>query len=154
MPLSAVGPWLVERRPRSVDPVPTSLLGTYAGHLKVVETCRILMEQPLPVTWMEESKDPHACSIGRYFDLHGTHGTAYGLAHKAFHAVLALYAVDRESWQAGADEFRHALASEIRDRRASTLLGCRSPSAQAGSDDRGKPARERSRTPAAPHMLG
>lgn len=113
MPLAAVGPWLAARRPRDPDLAPTSILGAYAGHLKVVETCRVLMEQPLPVTWEEESKDPHICSIGRYFDRHGVHDTAYGCAHKAFHAVMALYATDRDAWQVGADGFRKALADEM-----------------------------------------
>lgn len=114
MPGEAVGPWLATRRPRDPDPAPTCLLGAYAGHLKVVETCRVLMDQPLPVIWREESKDPHACAIGRYFDRHGTHGTDYGRAHKAFHAVMARYGEDPVGWQAGADRFRTALSRAIR----------------------------------------
>ncbi len=113
MPGEAVGPWLATRRRRDPDPAPTCLLGAYAGHLKVVETCRVLMDQPLPVTWKEESKDPHACAIGRYFDRHGTHETEYGLAHKAFHAVMACYGEDAAGWIAGADRFRTTLSRAI-----------------------------------------
>jgi hypothetical protein len=115
MPLEAVGPWLAARRPRAPDPdpVPNCLLGAYAGHLKVVETCRVLRNQSLPLAWRRESRDPHACAIGRYFDRQGTHETPYGLAHKAFRSVIGAYGKDPGAWQASADRFRAALTSAI-----------------------------------------
>jgi EAL domain-containing protein (putative c-di-GMP-specific phosphodiesterase class I) len=113
MPGEAVGPWLAARTPGDFDPAPNSLLGAYAGHLKVVESCRLLMDQPLPIAWRKEAKDPHACAIGRYFDRQGTHETDYGRAHKAFHAVMAGYNKDPEAWQARAEQFRLALTSAI-----------------------------------------
>ena len=42
MPAADVAPWLAARRPRRTDPTPTCLLGAYASHLTVVETCRHL----------------------------------------------------------------------------------------------------------------
>ncbi|MGI4765169.1 MAG: EAL domain-containing protein [Janthinobacterium lividum] len=113
MPHEAVGPWLAARHPRDRDPAPTCLLGAYAGHLKVIESCRVLIDQPLPIAWKEESKDPHACSIGRYFDRHGTHETPYGLAHKAFHTVMAAYDSDPTAWRRCADHFRTTLTDAI-----------------------------------------
>ena len=59
------------------------------------------------------AKDPHACTIGRYFDRHGLHETDYGLAHKAFHAVMARYGEDTAGWLEGADRVRTALSRAI-----------------------------------------
>ncbi len=117
MPREEVAPWM-EGRPAKgmdLDKTPTSLLGAYAGHLRVVEACRTLMRQPLPVAWKEASKDPYACSIGMFFDKHGLHDTAFGCAHKRFHEVMALYDVDPASWQEGAEWFRHELERALAD---------------------------------------
>lgn len=113
MPREAVAPWLASRPPRDPDPTPTCLLGVYAGHLKVTESCRVLTDQPLPIAWKEESRDPHACAIGRYFDRHGTHDTPHGLAHKAFHKVMAAYKTDPDAWHCCADHFRRTLTDAI-----------------------------------------
>lgn len=109
MPGEAVPGWLTACKLRAPDRTPRSLLGAYASHLKVVETCRVLMSQPLPVSWKEESKNPHACAIGVYFDRNGLHDTPFGEAHRRFHEVMALYDTDLPRWQAGASEFRSAL---------------------------------------------
>ncbi len=113
MPRDRITAWLESRRRVSKDRTPRSLLGAYAAHLTVVETCRILMNQPLPISWKEESKDPHTCAIGRFFDRAKTHDTAFGHAHKRFHEVMALYDTDLESWTEGADAFRVALEVEL-----------------------------------------
>ncbi len=105
--------WLAARRPRSTDRAPTSLLGAYAAHLTVVETCKVLMSHPIPVVWKEKSKNAHICGIGRYFDRVGLGDTAIGRAHEQFHAVMALYGEDKASWQAGADGFRLALEQAL-----------------------------------------
>ncbi len=111
MPAEAAAAWLAARTvpARRHDRTPTSLLGAYAGHLRVVEACRTLMSQPLPVAWKEASKDPHACGIGIFLDCHKLHDTAYGLAHKRFHEVMSLYETDPVSWQTEADGFRREL---------------------------------------------
>ena len=113
MPQEAVGAWLAGRVVRVSDRVPCTLLGAYAAHLLVVETCRVLMNQPLQIAWKEESKNPHSCSIGKFFDRNGLHDTDYGLAHKRFHAVIASYETDMALWEKGANDFRTALARAI-----------------------------------------
>ena len=113
MPREAAEAWLAARLAHPRSRVPLSMLGAYAAHLMVVETCRVLMNQPLPIAWKESSKDPHACSIGKYFDCNGLHDTHFGLAHKRFHEVLACYGTDMPSWQQGADGFRIAMQQEI-----------------------------------------
>lgn len=108
-----VAGFLAERAPRQPDRTPRTLLGAYAGHLLVVETCRVMMNQPLQIAWKEESKNPHSCSIGKYFDRSGLHDTEYGMAHKRFHEVMACYETDMPLWQRGADDFRNALQRAI-----------------------------------------
>ena len=119
MPAEAVAPWLAAHpgAARSPAHTPTSLLGAYAGHLRVVEACRTLMGQPLPVAWQEASKDPHACKIGVFFDRNGLHETGFGLAHKRFHEVMALYETEPALWQDRADGFRKELESALADPR-------------------------------------
>ncbi len=111
MPAEAVAAWATGCRIRHAgsDLTPTSLLGAYAGHLRVVEACRTLMGQPLPVSWKKASKDPHACSLGVFFDAHGLHDTAYGRAHRRFHEVMALCTSDPARWRAAADGFQREL---------------------------------------------
>jgi EAL domain-containing protein (putative c-di-GMP-specific phosphodiesterase class I) len=113
----AVVSWMKEHSSKGMDlaRTPTSLLGAYAGHLRVVEACLALMGQPIPVTWKEASKDPHACSIGAFFDKHGLHDTAFGCAHKRFHEDMALYGTDPAKWHVGAEGFRRELERALAD---------------------------------------
>ncbi|WP_246725002.1 EAL domain-containing protein [Beijerinckia sp. L45] len=113
LPLEAVADWFAARPTETLDRTPCTMLGAYAGHLLVVETCRVLMNQPLQIAWKEESKDPHSCAIGIYFDRNGLHETDYGQAHKRFHDVMACYETDMPLWQTGADDFRNALQRAI-----------------------------------------
>ncbi len=113
MPADAVPAWLDRHVTRPVTLIPQTLLGAYSGHLRVVETCRVLMGQPLPIEWKSASKDAHACGIGRYFDACGTHDGPCGLAHKRFHEVMASYATDPAAWRAGADGFRVMLEATL-----------------------------------------
>ncbi|MCJ2066053.1 EAL domain-containing protein [Methylobacterium sp. J-088] len=117
MPGEAVAPWIAAWPTvgMEMDRTPTSMLGAYAGHLRVVEACRTLMGQPLPVAWKEASKDPHACSIGVFFDRHGLHDTAFGCAHKRFHEVMALYETDPAGWHDGAEGFRQEMERALAD---------------------------------------
>lgn len=115
MPAEAVPSWLSARSPVKVEQGPRTLLGAYAGHLRVVEACRTMMGQPLPMAWKDAAKDPHACSIGAFFDRQGVHDTAFGQAHKRFHQIMTLYDVDPERWQTGADEFRKELERALAD---------------------------------------
>ena len=93
---------------------PTSLLGAYASHLRVTEACRVLTQQPLPVSWTKAMQDPHACAIGRFFDRFGLHDTEFGHAHKVFHSRMDLCRIDRSAWQGGAELFRDALETAIK----------------------------------------
>ena len=110
----ALGPWISGRGVRNRGRRPRSMLGAYAGHLLVVETCRNLMNQPLQITWKEEAKDPHACAIGQYFDHNGLHETTCGHAHKRFHEVLDRYESDRPTWETAARGFHDELIAAIR----------------------------------------
>jgi EAL domain-containing protein (putative c-di-GMP-specific phosphodiesterase class I) len=119
MAADAVSGWLKHFR---FDPhwdAPTSLLGAYAFHLNLVETCRTLRMQPLPIQWKPEARNPHRCPIGIFFDRAGLHETDFGTAHKRFHEVLP----DDDSgpdWMAGAarlkDTLREALKAEAEAR--------------------------------------
>ena len=115
MPGEDVASWTAGRSNKCtpLDRTPTSLLGVYAAHLRVMEACRTLMNQPLPVLWQEASKDPHGCSIGVFFDKHGLHDTALGCAHKRFHEVMALYGTEPAKWHEGADGFRQELEQAL-----------------------------------------
>lgn len=113
MPASDVRSWLDTYEVPVATRSPQSLLGTYASHLTVVETCRILMHQPLPVAWKEEAANADACEIGRYFSRCGLHDTAFGKAHRQFHRVMTCYATDYPLWKTGAEAFAHTLATAI-----------------------------------------
>jgi hypothetical protein len=126
MPADAVATWLAGRSTRSPSRVPTCLLGAYASHLTVVESCRVLRNQPLPVAWTEASADFHSCVLGLLFTERGWHQTAFGRAHKAFHAVLPLYATHPERWQEGAEAFHATMARAIATRPRE--VGCKVPS--------------------------
>lgn len=116
MSAEALPDWLSARRPGKVEQQgPRTLLGAYAGHLRVIEACRTLMGQPLPMAWKDAAKDPHACSIGAFFDRQGVHDTAFGQAHKRFHEVIDLYDAEPTRWQTGADEFRRELERALTD---------------------------------------
>ncbi len=88
MPAAAVPLWLATSEIRPAAHGPCTLLGAYASHLTLAETCHMLAVQPLPVRWREGADDPHRCGIGRYFDRAGLHDTAMGKAHKRFHQTL------------------------------------------------------------------
>ena len=124
MPAGAVARWLAAREARAADRTPTSLLGAYACHLTVVETCRSLRAQPLPVAWLPEACTDHVgCPVGRLFGARGWHGTAFGEAHRRFHAALACYEVDPVGFDAAAESFRETMAAAIAADPAGT--GCR-----------------------------
>ncbi len=135
MPADAVPGWIRSRPVHERSRIPSTLLGAYASHLKVVETCRMLMSQPLPIEWGSASRDSHACAIGRYFDACGTHDGPCGTAHKRFHEVMALYDLDRAAWDAGADGFRSALegalAGEVASRFACVAVAGAPPAPAA-----------------------
>ena len=113
MPADAVEAWLAARAPRPANQAPLSLLGAYASLLTVVESCRCLRRQPLPIAWTDAVKDHENCVIGRLFGARGWRDTEFGAAHAAFHGVLPLYATDESRWRAGADRFRDAMAAAI-----------------------------------------
>ena len=123
-----VSSWLKRFR---FDPdwdAPTSLLGAYAFHLNLVETCRTLRTQALPIAWKPDAWNPHDCPMGRFFDRAGLHETAFGTAHKRFHEILP-DDVSESDWTTGAArlkatlrvalqaEARAGVADVTRDRR-------------------------------------
>ena len=64
MPASAVAAWLAGLKTHAAGPSPNCLLGAYASHLTVVETCRHLRNQPLPIEWTTAARDHLGCAIG------------------------------------------------------------------------------------------
>ncbi|WP_131196730.1 EAL domain-containing protein [Lichenihabitans psoromatis] len=98
-----VSEWLVEHRKERRSRTPESLLGCYAAHLDVVKTCLMVNSLRLPLAWDGDARDPHACGIGIYLDRRGLHNTAYGVKHKAFHAVIDTYRSDRVGWETAAE---------------------------------------------------
>lgn len=116
MPAKKVAAWLAAYSPLSAAIEPQTMLGAYAGHLRVMDTCRVLMSQPLQISWKDGSKNPHSCGIGKFFDRHGLHGTPFGLAHQRFHEVMALYDVNKQLWEARATDFRTSLEAALAGR--------------------------------------
>jgi EAL domain-containing protein (putative c-di-GMP-specific phosphodiesterase class I) len=112
-PADAMLDWLAAWRVVPGSNEPTSLLGAYAAHLKIVEACRGLMHQPLKFQWLDEARDPHACSIGRFFDAEGLHDTDFGAAHKRFHQVIDQYHVNRDAWEEASADLWRGLRSAI-----------------------------------------
>ena len=105
MPMECVEDWLLGHVAVGRSSLPNSLLGCYAAHLNVVETCRALAKQPVPIEWREDARNPHLCSIGKYFDTAQIHETGYGQAHKKFHAVIDQYQAHRTVWEKAANQF-------------------------------------------------
>lgn len=122
MPAAEVGAWLDSRRPRKPTRVPTCLLGAYAAHLTVVESCRVLQVQPLPVAWTEAGDDFDNCVVGRLFTARGWHDTEFGAAHRAFHEVLPRYESEPLRWKQAAEAFHRTMADAIRADPA--VMGC------------------------------
>ena len=113
LPEAEIKAFIRDWAPVAATKTPRSLLGSFASHLTAVETCRMLANQPLPILWQEETKNPHTCQIGRYFDRAGLHETDYGCAHKRFHTVMAEYETEPVAWQAAANAFRTLLFEAI-----------------------------------------
>lgn len=113
MPARDVSAWLATRQAREPDNVPQCLLGAYAAHLSVVEACRTLRSQPLPIAWTPASTDHKNCVVGRLFTARDWHDTDFGQAHKEFHAVLSLYERDEARWKQGAKRFQALMKAAI-----------------------------------------
>ena len=113
MPAEAVAGWLASRHSREASRVPRCLLGAYAAHLTVIESCRALRSQPLPVQWIGGAADDLSCVIGQLFTARGWHDTPFGVAHTAFHDVLPQHRSEPERWDRAAAEFRAAMAEAI-----------------------------------------
>lgn len=116
MPANDVVAWLMGRTSREPSQRPLCLLGAYASHLTVVEACRVIRRQPLPMAWTPAAHDHENCVIGKLFGARGWHDTAFGEAHRQFHAVLALFDKDYPLWVESADRFRDAMAEAISGR--------------------------------------
>lgn len=119
-PLSpaAVASWLADRPALRAHRMPRSLLGAYASHLNVVETCRSLAIQPLEIDWREAAKDWRGCGIGRLFTEKGLHNSRCGRAHAQFHDVLDRYSSDHATWERACAEFRCELVTVISEETA------------------------------------
>jgi EAL domain-containing protein (putative c-di-GMP-specific phosphodiesterase class I) len=130
MPRELLLPWLANHVAAPIGREPCSLLGAYAAHISIVEACRALVNQPLKFNWAPDVHDPHACAIGRYFDRHGLHDSAYGLAHKKFHAVIDRCADEPVLWEQAATALCHTLQHAIKasfenaDRPKTVRLRC------------------------------
>lgn len=113
MPSELLLAWLASHQVRPSERRPNCLLGAYAAHLVIVDTCHGLMRQPLRLTWPATIHDPHACTIGVWLDETGLHSTPCGLAHKRFHEVITDYEQDPSSWNRIADHLRDTLQAAI-----------------------------------------
>ena len=109
MPADAIEGWLEHRARLAAHRTPTTLLGAYASHLMIVESCRMLQLQPLQVEWKDKARDWRTCKIGRYFSHANLHDTCCGAAHRRFHEVISCYETDRESWERAASDLRDEL---------------------------------------------
>ncbi len=136
MPAGAVAGWLAGRRVREASRVPDCLLGAYAAHLTVIESCRALRSQPLPVQWTGGPTDHLCCVIGELFCQRGWHETSVGVAHTAFHDVLPLYRSDPERWDKGASAFRAAMAEALALRPGEVGCGGMIPAGRRGAKRR------------------
>ncbi len=123
MPACALAEWLAGWVPKPVEREPTSLLGAYAAHLAIVEAFRALANQPLKFHWDKTLHDPHACSIGRFFDANGLHETDYGEAHKRFHAVMDQYSTNPVVWEKAASDLWRGLQRAIKKEAALKASG-------------------------------
>ncbi len=136
MPMAsdALAGWLAAHRPGPHARTPNCLLGVYAAHLVIAETCKVLMNQPMTPTWPASIHDPHACTIGHWLDQEGLHDTPCGRAHKRFHQVITDYERDPEAWDSSAEAFRQtieqAIAGEQKVLGAAERASCRSPTPQ------------------------
>ena len=140
MPAADVAGWLASRQPRKPDRVPRCMLGAYASMLSVMESCRMLRNQPLPIAWTPAAADAVGCVVGQYFDRAGWIGTPCDTAHQAFHAVLPFYDSEPDRWAEVAKTFQDAMAAVIAaddgkidavppPKRASRACGCIKPAA-------------------------
>nr|WP_321984535.1 EAL domain-containing protein [uncultured Lichenicoccus sp.] len=92
---------------------PDCMLGAYAAHLVIVETCHMLMNQAIGLPWPVSLEDPHVCAIGRYLDLQDLHHTPLGDAHKIFHLRIAEHGLGVEAWQDSAERLRRSLERAV-----------------------------------------
>lgn len=120
MPEAALMEWLDGRKAAPASREPCSLLGAYAAHLSIVEACRALQNQPLKFSWSDDVRNPHACSIGRYFDSNGLHETAFGWAHKRFHEIIDQSDIDPAAWEQAATDLWRCLQEAITTQAAET----------------------------------
>ncbi len=105
--------WLAGQQPFRRQTNPTTLLGAYASHLTVMETCRMLQLHPMRIEWTQKAHDWHNCRVGRFFSQAGLHDTCCGLAHRRFHEVIDRYTTDRDAWERAAFDFRDELAKAM-----------------------------------------
>ena len=113
MPAERAAEWLLEHQEENRGSVPESLLGCYAAHLKVVEIYRMLVAEERSIDWHQDATNPHACAIGVYLDRLGRHDTPYGIAHKAFRAVVDSRPSDPDGWERAAERFGSELQAAI-----------------------------------------
>jgi EAL domain-containing protein (putative c-di-GMP-specific phosphodiesterase class I) len=122
IPQDEIEGWLAAREPHPVDNVPQCLLAAYASHLNVVQFCLTMRRQPLPVSWSPTALDHCNCAIGKLFTRRDWHATAFGEAHRRFHARLFQFDRDEMVWRQAVHEFQQAMATAIADR--SHAYGC------------------------------
>ncbi len=113
MPQDALLAWLQAHEPGPGDRAPRTLLGAFAAHIGLLEACHVLRDQPMALAWSKELRDPHACSVGRFLDDNGLHETAYGNAHKRFHAAIDQFPADPALWEETSDALLQSLKRAI-----------------------------------------
>lgn len=109
MPVTILIDWLKAHTPIPATSQPTSLLGTYAAHLCLMEACRAMLNQPLEASWMVGVENPHTCLVGKFLDEQEWHDTELGLSHKRLHTILPFYRQKMAAWENAAEDFQGKL---------------------------------------------
>ncbi len=118
MDAAGIATWLARHVPVPAKRQPETVLAAYGVHLGVVEACRALDNQALPVRWPADANDPHACAVGRWLDACGRHDGPIGLEHRHFHTLIDRRTEDRAAWEAASAALRQALENAVREEAA------------------------------------
>ena len=113
MPTDVLRYWMASRSETRCSREVRCMLGAYAAHLRIVETCHMLMDGTVEMSLPAALQDPHICAIGHFFDQNDLHQTALGIAHILFHMSIKNHHAGAEDWQGSAEDLRLALEAAV-----------------------------------------
>ena len=105
--------WMAERVEIRGSREPDCMLGAYAAHLVIVETCHMLANQAIGLPWPVSLEDPHICAIGHFFNRRDLHSTKLGSAHIRFHESIRNHCSGIGNWQGSAEKLRRLLEEAV-----------------------------------------